>query len=458
MKIQYNYNTYFILTYIRYGKQTIYTNQKGKSMIPLGKKITYSCLCVLFSVSMLNAKTLTVVFPFCPQDLSNQSSTLFESLKSMTVEGVTIDSVSKVSSFNSILELNDDSARLNIKKFSQKRKTDYVLFTELSHSVGQINIEYKLYSLENNSFITTLFDWTLYNSIHQSAKTLEKQLSLILQSKIIKISNVVVLGDSSLNQIIVNFEAYGDSSSYAILRSLLREGPYDTIATITGTTYTDTDIQPGIVYWYKVQALQDGYAIDTSTPVSVYVVPENKENLDIDKVLSQYKKPEEKPQDEEQKALIKAHIDLIQPQYMNSVKLRIIMQVVKSYIAKGQLTVLKDFDTIMMDAESNTIYFIKKNNYVVKLETKRPFELLSASNYDIELVQKLLLNAIAFGAQDGTIEITDDEGYTAQLPLYQSIGIATTYFKEYKNWAGNTILWSTSNKEIKEKMKEYSNQ
>lgn len=427
-------------------------------MIPLWNKITYLCLCVFFSASMLNAKTLTVVLPFCPEDLANQSSILFESLKSMTLEGVIIDSVPKVSSFNSFFELNDDSARLTIKKFSQKRKTDYVLFTDLSHSVGHINIEYKLYSLENNSFITTSFDWALYNSIHLSAKTLAKQLSLILQSKIIKISNVVALGDSSLNQITVNFEAYGDSSSYAILRSLLREGPYDTIATITSTTYSDTDVQPGTVYWYKVQAFQDGFAIDTSIPVSAYVVPENKENLNLDKVLSQYKKPEEKPQDEEQKSLMKAHIDMIQPQYMNSVKLRIIMQVVKSYISKGQLTVLKDFDTIMMDAEFNTIYFIKKNNYLVKLETKKPFELLETSNYDIELVQKLLLNAIAFGAQDGTIEITSDEGYTVLLPLYQSIGIATTYFKEYKNWAGNTILWSTSNKEIKAKMKEYSNQ
>ena len=427
-------------------------------MISLWKKITYLCLCVFFSASMLNAKTLTVVFPFCPQDLSIQASELYEGLKNMSLEGLRIDSISKVGTFNSIIELNDDSARPDLKKFSVKRKADYVLFTELSHSVGQINIEYKLYSLENNSFIATSFDSSFYNSIHLSAKTIAKQLSLILQSKIIKISNVVALGDSSLNQITVNFEAYGDSSSYAILRSLLREGPYDTIATITSTTYTDTDIQPGIVYWYKVQALQDSYAIDTSMPVSAYVVPENKENLDLNKVLSQYKKSEEKPQDEEQKALIKAHIDMIQPQYMNSVKLRIIMQVVKSYIAKGQISVLKDFDTIMMDAETNTIYFIKKNNYVVKLETKKPFELLATSNYDIELVQKLLLNAIAFGAQDGTIEITDDEGYTAQLPLYQSIGIATTYFKEYKNWAGNTILWSTSNKEIKEKMKEYSNQ
>jgi hypothetical protein len=407
---------------------------------------------------MLNAKTLTVIFPFCPEDLAQQSSILFESLKNMTIEGVSIDSMQKVSSFNSMLELNDDGSRSAIKKFSNKHKTDYVLFSELSHSVGQINIEYKLYSRENNNFITTSFDWALYTNIHLSAKNLEKQLSLILQTKIIKISNVVALGDSSLNQITVNFEVYGNSSSYAILRSLLKDGPYDTIATISTTTYTDTDVQPGIVYWYKVQALQDNFAIDSSPSVSAYITPQNKENLDLDKVLSQYKKPEEKPQDEEQKALMKEHIDMIKPQYMNSVKLRIIMQVVKSYIAKGQLTVLKDFDRIVMDSENNVVYFIKKNNYVVKLETKKPFELLTTSNYDIELVQKLLLNAIAFGAQDGTIEVTDDEGYTAQLPLYQSIGIATTYFKEYKNWAGNTILWSTSNKEIKAKMKEYSNQ
>jgi len=45
-----------------------------------------------------------------------------------------------------------------------------------------------------------------------------------------------------------------------------------------------------------------------------------------------------------------------------------------------------------------------------------------------------------------------------QLPLYQAIGIATTYFTEYKHWASNTIMWNTSNKELKEKMKDYTNQ
>ncbi|MCX8124239.1 MAG: hypothetical protein N3F66_08755 [Spirochaetes bacterium] len=427
-------------------------------MTAFQKKPIFLVIFLIFSISTLYAKNLTVVYPFSPDDLTTQSSLLFDELKKIEIEGVAIDSVQKAGTFNSLLELNDDSARTTIKKFAQKRKADFVLFTELSHAVGQINIEYKLYSLDNNSFIATLFDWAWYNQVHLSAKTFEKQLSRILQSKIIKIGNIVALGDSSLHQITVTFETYGDSSTYTILRSLLKEGPYDTIATTSTTTYTDTDVQPGTVYWYKVQALKDGFVADTSTATSAYIPPENKENLDLDKVLAVYKKPEEKPADEEQKTLMKTHIELIKPYYMNAVKLRIIMQIVKSYIAKGQLTVLKDFDTILMDSENNTIYFIKKNTYVVKLETKKPFELLAASNYDIELLQKLLLNAIAFGAQDGFIEITDDEGYTAWLPLYQSIGIATTYFKEYKNWAGNSILWSTSNKEIKEKMKEYSNQ
>ena len=104
------------------------------------------------------------------------------------------------------------------------------------------------------------------------------------------------------------------------------------------------------------------------------------------------------------------------------------------------------------------MYFIKKNSYVVKLESKKPFNLLAASNFDLEVLQRLSLNAIALGVPDDYIEITDDEGYTMQLPLYQAIGIATTYFTEYKHWASNTIMWNTSNKELNAKMKDYTNQ
>lgn len=417
---------------------------------------TFIFMCI--TTSVLEAKTLLIVHPFCPDDLTNESKQLYDSLVMMSLDGITIERTRTVSSLGTLMELNEDKTLSFIIKYANKHKIDYILFTELSHATGQIYIEYKLFSRENKQFIATSFDWILYNTIELFTHTLEKRLSLLFQSKILKIVNINVIGDSSLNQITVSFETFGNSGTFAILRSLLREGPYDIIATTTSTTYTDTDVQPGTVYWYKVQLLVDGYVIDSSPATSACIIPENKENLDLDKVLSLYKKTDEKPDNEEQKLLFNTHSDLLKPLYMNSVKLRIIMQIVKSYISKGQLTILKDFDAVVMDIENFTIYLIKKNHYVVKLESKKPFELLLTSNWDVWLLRRLLLNAIAFGAQDGIIEITDEEGYTAQLPLYQSIGIATTYFKEYKNWPGNTILWSTSNKELKEKMKEYSNQ
>ncbi len=290
-------------------------------------------VCTLLIISStsatLFAKTLLVVFPFCPEDLSQQATLLFDSLKTIKVPDVTTDSVHSIGSFRSSLDINDDKGLTTIRKFADKRTSDYILFSELSHSVGHILIEYKLYSREHKNFISTSFDRVWYNDIENAVKNIETRLTLITQSKIIKIVNAVAVGDSSANQITVNYETYGDTSLYAIQRSLLRDGPYDTIATVSTTTYTDSDIQPGIVYWYKVQALFNGNVMDTSTPVSVYIELQNKENLDLDKVLSMYKKPEEKPADNEQKAIINSHIELIKPQYMNAVKLRIMMQIVK---------------------------------------------------------------------------------------------------------------------------------
>ena len=423
-----------------------------------GRAFFLSFLLMVMATNVVQAKTLLVVYPFCPDDLKNEATILFELLDKMTIENYSIENTKQIGSIDSFVKLSNEDSLSVIKKTARKRKNDYILFFEMSHSVGQIFIESKLYSNQEEAFIATSFDWAYYHAIADIVKTIETKISLVFQSKIIKITNVSTLPDSTANQITIHCEIYGDNTSFAFVRSLFREGPYDTIATITTSSCADNDVIPGIVYWYRVQALYNNVVIDTSQPVSACIQAENKENLDLQKVLSLYKNPEEKPLDDEQKETIKKHVELLQPLYINSVKLRIIMQVVKSYINKGQLIVLRNFDAAVMDTDNKCIYFIKKNSYVVKLESKKPFNLLAASNFDLELLQRLSCNAIALGVPDDYIEITDDEGYTMQLPLYQAIGIATTYFTEYKHWASNTIMWNTSNKELKEKMKDYTNQ
>jgi hypothetical protein len=60
-----------------------------------------------------------------------------------------------------------------------------------------------------------------------------------------------------------------DTASYEVHRSATEGGAYtQTGGTITGTAYTDPELTPDTVYWYKVKAVNQDRKSDFSTPVS----------------------------------------------------------------------------------------------------------------------------------------------------------------------------------------------
>lgn len=70
---------------------------------------------------------------------------------------------------------------------------------------------------------------------------------------------------------------------YHVLRSTSKGGPYTTIATVVETTYTDSDLEPGVNYFYVIRATnshgdslltsaeKNGALLGTSTPLTVLV-------------------------------------------------------------------------------------------------------------------------------------------------------------------------------------------
>lgn len=60
---------------------------------------------------------------------------------------------------------------------------------------------------------------------------------------------------ASDGKIQVSWNSVNYASSYQIVRSTSKNGTYTSLATVTGTSYTDTSAVAGTTYWYKVKAI-----------------------------------------------------------------------------------------------------------------------------------------------------------------------------------------------------------
>ncbi|HQK06640.1 MAG TPA: hypothetical protein PLR54_03135, partial [Spirochaetota bacterium] len=89
-----------------------------------------SCLLMAMATSVVQAKTLLVVYPFCPDDLKNEATILFELLNKMTIENYSIENTKQIGSIDSFIKLSNEDSLSVIKKTARKRKNDYILFFE----------------------------------------------------------------------------------------------------------------------------------------------------------------------------------------------------------------------------------------------------------------------------------------------------------------------------------------
>jgi len=82
--------------------------------------------------------------------------------------------------------------------------------------------------------------------------------------------------------IVIAWTASPRASRYEILRSSAGEGTYEKIGESSGTTFTDTDVTPNVLFWYKVKACNRIGCSGLSQPDSGYaqgagvpMVPQN---------------------------------------------------------------------------------------------------------------------------------------------------------------------------------------
>ncbi|QUI23629.1 hypothetical protein HZI73_15615 [Vallitalea pronyensis] len=88
--------------------------------------------------------------------------------------------------------------------------------------------------------------------------------------------------------IVLNWNAVADADSYTILRSTT-SGTIETIiaTNITGTTYTDTNVTPGVTYYYVVRAVKNGVESANSNVASTMIEISNNRALLLIKLLDE---------------------------------------------------------------------------------------------------------------------------------------------------------------------------
>jgi len=103
------------------------------------------------------------------------------------------------------------------------------------------------------------------------------------------------------------------------------------------------------------------------------------------------------------------------------------------------------------NAEELTISFVAKSF------TQRSIIWLSAINfyshiYDEQLVNKLINNAIFAAVHDANLKATLEDGKQIMIPLFASAGAITEYYKDWRDWKSNALIFQTSDKKLIDKL------
>ena len=235
---------------------------------------------------------------------------------------------------------------------------------------------------------------------------------------------------------------------YFVYRATGKTGPYEKIAQTGDPRHLDTDAEPGLKYWYKVQGYRDGGYTPLSGPESGYRKMPVPKGMDMDEIISRKKATPVYPTAEE-RAKAERFGKVLSPYYKNSVKLSFIILVAKYYVRRGDLKVLGDFYHYSLNRKYGSVFLIGKNagfTYTVRLENSRFVRI--ASNWDRTLLDRLMENAYFYCIYGGDRELTGKNGNTYMVPHFEAVGFTSEYFKNDRNWKTRTVMFDSDNAEL----------
>jgi hypothetical protein len=249
----------------------------------------------------------------------------------------------------------------------------------------------------------------------------------------------------------VTWEAVPECSSYGIFRAKTKDGAYHPAGISETPEFTDTGAEPGVGYFYAVAPYYNGIRTELCDPVTGYRKPHVPKDRDFKKLLESFNKP--KPHLKGEAALkAQKHESMIKDIYFNSVKLKIVLYMSRSYIDKKELFVYNGFTDFLIDREKRRItmkhpgddadFFFDNNTFFAKIVNLE----------DPDLTETLLKNSILFCVSNGEAEHRLENGEVRYVPSLEVFSLCTQYFNECREWPSSSLLFATKNKELRKRM------
>lgn len=268
-------------------------------------------------------------------------------------------------------------------------------------------------------------------------------------------------GDSTAHTT-VTWEQPEKRRECAVYRSSFERGPFLLLAVTDGTSHDDTGAEPGLQYWYGIGPVVDSVPCEPGKPAAGYRKIERPQGRDLDRLIREKTKPLPVFTDEKERARVASYTAFLKEYYKNPVELSIVLNIIKSYVKKGAVTVLNSFNHHEMNIERREITMVDENyRYAVIFTSSRLVRILYESRLKSvdpektkELSDILVRNMTAFGVYRDEISITDADNRTRIVPCYEAVGVSTELHRNYSGWKKATMVFGTGNRELEEKIKQ----
>lgn len=279
--------------------------------------------------------------------------------------------------------------------------------------------------------------------------------------EVVKINGIIAKADDVKSVIVLTWEKKGRNNEYAVYRSPVEKGPFIKVAEVTSETqYIDTGAIRGIEYSYGIAPIIDGIPADPGDPVAAHLRMPSPRGMQIEEEKKKKTVSDKQIARELKNEVVRKHLEFLSEYYIHPVKLNLALYLGRSYIEKGQVLALSDFESYEIHQEQKRIKLTGKDkSYIVEMGAVSFFSFLAKAEERkipeiTALIDRLLRNAIVYALPKGEKKIKDEYGHTVYVPYFEAIGMSTEYFKNYAKWENNTLMMNTSDGKLKKKMKE----
>ncbi len=428
-----------------------------------------ACILLLSTVNSNSARGTTslAVLPFKMIRVSSSyRTTLLESMTSFLGKqsAVSTTSISRTRGVRYPLSSRKNipaSYRNTYNKIAANLGVTHLVMGRIVKVNGAVEVETKIYSRGDNEFLYETDELVQsFNEIDETGRIMAGRVNLYLSGNLPYVYNLDTARGEYYDRIILSWNCSDNCDGYQVYRSAYQYGPYKKLDEISKSKYIDRDAEPGIRYWYKIYAIREGIPAGVAQRYG-YSAIRPPEGEDMDDIIDAKDNDIPSPSSTAEARKRKKHLNILEDYYMNSIKLRFIIFVGKYYVRNGKVLIFNDLYPYHLDRKNLTMYVIDRDKYYIKFYCQKLIKILreaeAAGIKRADLFDRLIKNGMLFCIRTGTVRIKTEDGRTRYLPSYEALGMATEYFKNYKEWPSHTIMMSTSNEHLSKEMEKRAN-